>query len=317
MTRRIIVRADDIGYSEVYNMGSFESIDNGIVTAADVMLDGEGAEHALEELNKRPWISFGWHAHFWGYPLIGPDKGSTLIDKDTGMFRQDLIVAMDVDYDQIAAELEAQMQLCIRIMGKTPDSGPSVYPGSPYPFERALEAIIKKYRIPTNFYRKHPAAPPDVLPEPLKGKPLPLVMREKFAPGDESWGEHVIYRTLGGLSSVMEDSIKKFNEEYDPVKYYTQDIMGRSALPEGAALMTVWHPGNIDTTVYFKGDYFVPIHNNFLLCRLIDIKALCSQEIKDWVRENKIELINYRDALYGTNDYQRHLRDIGSDLCVL
>ena len=31
---------------------------------------------------------------------------------------------------------------------------------------------------------------------------------------------------------------------------------------------------------------------------------------------NRVELVNVRDALYGTQEYQNHLRAIGSDLCV-
>ena len=45
--------------------------------------------------------------------------------------------------------------------------------------------------------------------------------------------------------------------------------------------------------------------------------ALCSEEIKAWVRDNRIELMSFTDALYGRQDYQNHLRSIGSDLCVL
>ncbi len=29
--------------------------------------------------------------------------------------------------------------------------------------------------------------------------------------------------------------------------------------------------------------------------------------MKKWIKENNIELINFRDALYGTHEYQNHL----------
>ena len=54
-----------------------------------------------------------------------------------------------------------------------------------------------------------------------------------------------------------------------------------------------------------------------MLSRIVDIEALCSQRMKDWIRENHVVLVNFRDALYGTNDYQTDLRDIGSNLCML
>ena len=34
-------------------------------------------------------------------------------------------------------------------------------------------------------------------------------------------------------------------------------------------------------------------------------------------QEYRVELVNFRDALYGTREYQNHLRAIGSDLCVI
>jgi hypothetical protein len=64
--RKMVVRADDIGMSRFCNIGAFEAIENGVVTAADVMLDSPGTEDALERLKKIPWISIGWHTHMWG-----------------------------------------------------------------------------------------------------------------------------------------------------------------------------------------------------------------------------------------------------------
>jgi len=60
-----------------------------------------------------------------------------------------------------------------------------------------------------------------------------------------------------------------------------------------------------------------PRARHFTLARVQDVHALCSKELHDWLREHKIELMNYRDALYGTREYQTYLRRIGSDLCVL
>ena len=46
-------------------------------------------------------------------------------------------------------------------------------------------------------------------------------------------------------------------------------------------------------------------------------EALCDQRLRNWIVENGVELVNYRDALFGTRDYQNYLRSIGSDLSVL
>jgi chitin disaccharide deacetylase len=41
---------------------------------------------------------------------------------------------------------------------------------------------------------------------------------------------------------------------------------------------------------------------------------MCDTRLKNWIKQHRIELVNFRDALYGTGDYQNHLRTIGSDL---
>ena len=72
---KLIVRIDDIGYTDINNMGSFLAIHEGIATAADVMLDTPGTEDALRRLKECPWISVGWHTHFWGSPVLpAPDS---------------------------------------------------------------------------------------------------------------------------------------------------------------------------------------------------------------------------------------------------
>ena len=68
---KMIIRADDIGFSEVCNIGSFVTFDRGLSTSADVMLDCPGTEDALRRLRDYPWISVGWHTHMWGSPVLG------------------------------------------------------------------------------------------------------------------------------------------------------------------------------------------------------------------------------------------------------
>ena len=87
-------------------------------------------------------------------------------------------------------------------------------------------------------------------------------------------------------------------------------------LPEGAALMHGFHPAYVDYYIAKLGDYG-PLAGLVTLSRAYDVEALCSKRLHDWILQNNIELCNVRDALYGTRDYQNHLRRIGSDLCVL
>ena len=57
--KKLIVRADDFGYTVAHNDGTMEAIDNGIVTSVDLMLDTPGTLDAMERIRAYPWICRG------------------------------------------------------------------------------------------------------------------------------------------------------------------------------------------------------------------------------------------------------------------
>lgn len=50
--------------------------------------------------------------------------------------------------------------------------------------------------------------------------------------------------------------------------------------------------------------------------RVKDVIAVTSQELKEWIAFEHVELVNQRDVLYGTHEYQDHLRSIGSVMAL-
>ena len=50
------------------------------------------------------------------------------------------------------------------------------------------------------------------------------------------------------------------------------------------------------------------------LHRCKELEAAVSRELKDWVIREKIELVNQRDVLCGTREFQDHLKAINSPL---
>lgn len=299
MNQKIVIRADDVGYTAVNNIGAFEAFDRGLATAADVMLDTPGTEDALERLKRYPWISIGWHTHFWGSPVLEPKQVPSLVDQSNGHFRGDLKHSDAISYDELIAEMRAQMTRCIQILGKAPDTCISFGGGSV--FARAEAQICREYGIVTNF--------------------AAMVQNTKdgltLTPPDARWADRNIYWLAPGpaYQDLDSDSIAAHGA-YDPVKYYTEDRGRTSLLPEGCVTGQAWHPGYVDYYMCRCGDHG-PRARHFLECRPVDTHALCSDELKAWVRDNHVELMNFRDALYGTQEYQNHLKSIGSELCVL
>lgn len=61
-----------------------------------------------------------------------------------------------------------------------------------------------------------------------------------------------------------------------------------------------WHPGYCDDHIMEESTC------NLHRCK--ELQACTSEEYKNWIIENKIELVNQRDVLYGTNEFQDHLK---------
>lgn len=299
MIKKMVVRIDDVGYTPVNDIGAFEVFDHGVGTAADVMLDTPGTEGALLRLREYPWISVGWHTHFWGKPVLASEQVKTLLDADTGHFIRDIQTSDHFDEEELRKEMRAQIERCIRILGKAPETSQDV--GLKSKFNRIKKEICREYGIVTDFARS------------VRNTETGL----EFSEVDAKWEERNIYWMGPGPAyhDLFGDSIKA-QASYDPVKYYTEDRGQMNLLPEGAVAGQAWHPGYVDYYMCREGDRG-PNARNFLECRPIDMHALCSEKLKAWIRENKIELLSFRDAIYGTQDYQNYLKSVGSDLCVL
>ena len=134
---------------------------------------------------------------------------------------------------------------------------------------------------------------------------------------DPRWADRKIYMTVpkrgGHVNTVFSTDSIKVTRGYDPLKMWTEDEAGLAYIPEDATAVVVFHPGYVDYYMAREGSQSAGAWN-YLVSRAIEAHALQSPELKNWIKEHKIEMVNFRDALYGTKDYQNHLRVIGSNL---
>ena len=313
--RKMVIRIDDVGFSDVCNIGSFKAVEEGVATAVDVMLDCPGTVDALKRLRDLPYVSVGWHAHMWGSPVLPPEQVPSLIEhegKYKGRFKEDL-GGEDIVYEEILAELRAQIDRCIAILGRVPDTCSEIslnntlgraasqvkyeY-GMVYGYGKRIEA--EKKNDPLALSRHHKNDVPRKRRKLISKYPdAPIYVMDPFL----------------AYQDIMTDSVTELELNYDPVKYYTEDRAGILKYPEDIIIQQAWHPGYVDYFVYKDGERFRRERARFFISgRVQDVEALCSKELHDWIKENQIELVNLNDAIFGTNTYQNHLRHIGSDL---
>ncbi|MCD7820111.1 MAG: ChbG/HpnK family deacetylase [Lachnospiraceae bacterium] len=301
---KMVIRTDDVGYSLAHNMGTFETYDHGWSSHAEVMLDCPGAVDALQRLKDMPWVSIGWHTHFWNAPILGVEAVPSLVIPETGRFRHDLRDAQDVSYEEALAEFRAELNLCMDILGKAPDVGGIPESMANSPFSRAMAQVTKEYGMAYGY-----------------GHRMELQEDGSFknGPVDPRFKDSNLY-IIDQRGIVAPDILSKKTfealEDYDAVRFLLEDRMKLHELPDGATIIHGFHPAYVDYFVAREGDYG-PNMRYYTLSRVYDVEGLTSKRLHDWIKDNNIMLCNLRDAIYGTQEFQNHLRHIGSDLCMI
>lgn len=80
--KRLIINADDFGYSHAVNLGIAESHINGVLTSTTLMANMMGTNHAIELSKKMPNLAIGVHLTLTcGKSILG-DKVKSLIKED-------------------------------------------------------------------------------------------------------------------------------------------------------------------------------------------------------------------------------------------
>lgn len=121
--KRLIVRADDLGYCEGINYGIAKSVKSGIIRTVGVMPNMPAAVHGLSLLQGEE-LCLGQHTNICvGKPLTDPAKIPSLVDEN-GYFKTSKVYRAAetdfVDLDEVILEIEAQYQRFVELTGEQP-----------------------------------------------------------------------------------------------------------------------------------------------------------------------------------------------------
>jgi len=147
--KRLIVNADDFGWSHGITDGIVEAHRNGIVTSTSLMVNRPASEYALDQTRTAPNLGVGIHLTLCdGAPVLPPERVPSLVRPD-GMFypapeairelRRGRFVAREIE-----AEFRAQIQW-MKARGSWPTHADShqnlhCYPSAIHAFRRAVKA---------------------------------------------------------------------------------------------------------------------------------------------------------------------------------
>jgi hopanoid biosynthesis associated protein HpnK len=118
--KRLIVNADDFGFTRGVNAGILRAYKTGIVTSATIMANGDAFEDAIELARANPGLGVGCHlAIVGGRPVAKPAEVRSLVDS-AGVLPATLTQLMinlargSVSVEEITREFRAQLERVAR-----------------------------------------------------------------------------------------------------------------------------------------------------------------------------------------------------------
>lgn len=287
--KRLIVNADDFGFTRGVNAGILRAYKTGIVTSTTIMANGDAFEDAVDLARANPGLGVGCHlAVVGGRPVARPSKIRSLVDREGALpaTLTQLMIKLargSVSSDDIAREFRSQL-------------------------ERVAGAGVKPTHLDTH---KHSHTHPQVM------KALARVAVEfgvkcvrnpfegVFAPAKLSSLSKWAYLKQYAMSAAIQPGVIQFKRlvrEHGlktPDRFFGIGLTGMldtaairsmmESLGEGTAEL-MCHPGAYD-------DELESAHTRLKRERERELEALSDPSLKRIAEEKGIELISYRELL--------------------
>ena len=205
--KRLLIRADDLGYSDGVNCGIARSVNHGIIRSVGVMVNMPEVENGLRML-KAGGVCLGQHTNISsGKPLSNPRDIPSLMGTDGYLKPTKAYHAPDavIQPDEVTLEIEAQYQRFCELTGTTPGylEGHAVFHPT---YLACLEQAAKRHGV------KYSG-----VPEP--GKPMRV-------------GSTDVWMSMDSLQN-----------DYDPLESLQRNLLNA---PDEACVVFVCHPGYLD-----------------------------------------------------------------------
>lgn len=221
--KRILVRADDLGYSEGVNYGIAKSIRDGIIRSTGVMTNMPAVRHGLDLLEGVD-VCYGQHTNICvGRPLTDPKRIPSLCQengefKPSRVYRNAAKEGRDfVVTEEAVLEVEAQYQRFVELTGQQPHYFECHAIASDN-FFQALELVASRHNL-------------DYLPVSFFG---PVKFR----------------------NTLLYTSMDSMKPDYDPFACLKRDAL-KDYGPNGCC-MFVCHPGYLDDYILRTSSLTIP-----------------------------------------------------------
>lgn len=126
----------------------------------------------------------------------------------------------------------------------------------------------------------------------------------KYQIDTKFWSEKVIMPPFDPSADRRKMYDLVYYNEFDPAS----DLMSVTWQKDEDVMVGVGHPGYLDLHIYQE--------SSFSVHRLKELEAMLDPRVMEWIKKNKIELVNADDVVNGTHSYQDYLKSINSPLWI-
>jgi hopanoid biosynthesis associated protein HpnK len=290
--RRLIVNADDFGFTSGVNRGIVEAHTHGIVTSTTLMANGTAFEEAVKLAKTVPDLGVGCHVVLIdGQPLLDAKQLSTLTagQDDGGEFRDSLKIFAAraltgrLDPDEIEAESTAQIHKLqstgISVSHVDTHKHTHLFPSVLRPLLRAARACgVRAVRNP--FGPRKPLRSGELLARP------------------NLWTRYAEVRVLQALAGRFRHTLKEegFVTTDGTLGVVVTGVLDEKLFRHIAAIIPegmwefVCHPG-------YNDEELQRANTRLRLSREAELRVLTMPEVQGFLADSEIELISYRDLL--------------------
>ena len=258
--RRLIVNADDFGFTKDVNLGIVEAHRNGILTATTLMANGPEFDDAVKLAGENPSLDIGVHLVLVGQPPFPMTVAQLTRAVMLGRIRI---------YDELSAQVRRILDAGLAPTHLDTHKHTHLLP----PVLDAVARVSEEFKIP--WVRR----PFDF--------PLP--------PGGVSWKKRAVSRALGVVRGRFEKVLTRHGcrstDHFAGLqltgKFNAADVARLiRSLPEGSTEFMV-HPGICTAELRAA-------HTRLKESREAELRALIAPEVRDALRESGVELVTYR-----------------------
>lgn len=264
---KILFQGDDFGFTRGVTLGIIDSIDRGVLRNTGLFANMPSAEFAVSFMKDRPQACFGIDFNLVAGPCVSDPKEIPHLVDENGMFLKSGLRVRDprwqtvegraelFPYDEVNKELRAQFDRFVKLAGRKPE-------------------YLHEHSISSENYRK-------VIHE--------LSVEHDIPYSSEIWKKLKMDGPVNKLFSFSMASNKKI---FDPNDQLNKDTVEQffsiaDEMIENERSVFCCHPGYVDADLLTL--------TTLSLERAKDAEMMMSEKVMNWVKENDVELITYRE----------------------